>query len=222
MIRGTPNRPRYTMIIELDRCVGCDACIVACKSENAAPGGLVYDPVRPFETQFNGVAKTMFLPLLCMHCDDAPCIKACPSRALRKRDDGIVIVNEDLCCGFRACVTACPYGAIQVPKEHEIFGSGRFTPLDRYALSRHSLNVAQKCNLCSHRIDAGRLQPACVEVCPTECRIFGDANDPDGPIAKLLEKGPAIKLRLDAKSKPSVSYILPMATRGGMTGEVPR
>lgn len=196
------------MLIDLDGCVGCQACVVACKAENAATGPLVYDPVISLEASFNGVAKTVFLPLLCMHCQDAPCIKACPSRAIHKRDDGIVVIANDRCCGFRACVTACPYGAIQVPALQGLYGRESLTPVDKYILSRHPPDVAQKCSLCAHRIDSGRLQPACVEVCPTACRIFGDMEDPSSEVSSFLTSRAGTKLRADAGSKPQVTYLL--------------
>jgi molybdopterin-containing oxidoreductase family iron-sulfur binding subunit len=145
-------------------------------------------------------------------------MKACPSRAIKKRSDGIIVIDEDSCCGFRACVTACPYGAIQVPTDNDMYGTGVFTLLDKYSISRHPANVAQKCTLCAHRIDAGVLRPACVEVCPTECRIFGDLNDPDSRVSKLRAENTLIQLRSDAKSRPSVGYMLATAD-GKMSGQ---
>ena len=99
------------MVIDLTKCVGCDACTVACKVENQTPGDIWYAPVIQEEVGQYPNARMVFVPTLCMHCEDAPCVRACPTKALMRRDDGIVMYEEDKCCGSRACVTACPYDA---------------------------------------------------------------------------------------------------------------
>ena len=117
--------PRWGMVIDLAKCVGCDACTVACKLENRTPGDIWYAPVVHEEEGTYPNARMVFLPMLCMHCEDAPCAKACPTLALKRRPDGIIMYEEEKCCGSRACVTACPYDAAHFFEgEQERMGSG--------------------------------------------------------------------------------------------------
>ncbi|MXW88539.1 MAG: 4Fe-4S dicluster domain-containing protein, partial [Acidimicrobiaceae bacterium] len=103
---------RWGMVIDAARCVGCQACTVACKTENQSPLDAWYAPVIEWEEGEFPDATLNYLPVLCNHCEDAPCVTACPSGALTRRDDGIVMADEDVCIGSRACMTACPYGAL--------------------------------------------------------------------------------------------------------------
>jgi len=103
---------RWAMVIDVGKCVGCQACTVACKTENATSADVWYAPVVEYEVGVYPNATMEFLPMLCNHCADAPCVKACPNRAISKRDDGIVIRHENKCIGDRACMNACPYGAL--------------------------------------------------------------------------------------------------------------
>lgn len=143
---------RAGMTVDLRRCVGCHACSIACKVEHDVPLGDFRMRVRYLEDASRGTIA--FLPLLCMHCADAPCLDACPTSAIVRLDDGRVIVDEDRCCGNKACVSACPYGAI-------------FVHPDR--------GVAEKCDFCTHRTEVG-LDPACVSACPTDALRFGPAE----------------------------------------------
>ncbi|MEM4306699.1 MAG: 4Fe-4S dicluster domain-containing protein, partial [Candidatus Caldarchaeum sp.] len=146
---------RWSMVIDIAKCIGCDACTVACKVENMSPGKIFYAPVHQKEVGKYPSPKRVFIPLLCMHCEDAPCMKACPSKAIYRRDDGIVLVDEKKCCGARACVSACPYGAM-----HFFDGDDRTiydteTVFDIMASQKHKYSAAQKCTFCVHRIDYG-------------------------------------------------------------------
>jgi len=204
---------RLGMLIDMKRCIGCDACTVACAVENFTPPGIWYAPVYRKEVGKYPNAKKVFLPTLCMHCKDAPCIKACPTNALYKRDDGIVLVDENKCCGTRACMSACPYGALHLLEEEETRYPGEATPYEKFEDKpvKFQKGTVQKCTFCVHRVDQG-LEPACVESCPTNCRIFGDMDDPNSKISKYAaheqEKGrEPFALRPDAETNPSVRHL---------------
>jgi len=194
------------MALDLERCVGCYACSMACKTENGTPDGVWYAPVYEKEVGKYPNTKRMFIPTLCMHCEDAPCLKACPTTAISKRGDGIVLVDQDKCCGTRACVAACPYGAMNyVHKIEGAFGS-ELIQLEKKSFISVAGTV-QKCTFCSHRIDAGHYEPACVEVCPTKARIFGDLDDPGSAVSRVIRDRNGVQPRPEAGTNPSVFYL---------------
>ena len=216
---------RWGMVIDIGTCVGCQACTVACKTENQSPQDAWYAPVIEWESGVFPDATLNYLPTLCNHCEDAPCVTACPSGAITRRDDGIVIADEDICIGSRACMAACPYGAINFFED-----SGTVSPPvastatpesvpERYASEKHVSGAISKCTYCAHRIDYGiehglevgvhpLATPACVVTCPAECRIFGDLDDAESNINRYLaEKGPGEVLRPDAETNPKTTYV---------------
>lgn len=178
-------RKRAGMLIDLRRCVGCHACTVSCKTENEVPLGGFRMRVRYLERPEVDRATIAFAPLICMHCQDAPCLKACPSKAITRGEDGRVKIDEGKCDREEECITACPYGAIFINEEKE---------------------VAEKCDFCEHRTDVG-LDPACVSSCPSEALQFGDFDDPDDPVTKIAAEAGALEWKADEGTKPSVLYI---------------
>lgn len=174
---------RAGMVIDLRRCIGCHACSVACKTENDVPLGNFRNRVRYLEQP--KVETLSFLPVLCMHCQDAPCLDACPTEAPTRLEDGRVVINQDKCCGMKACISACPYGAIYIDAE-----SGQ----------------ADKCDLCAHRTSLD-LEPACVASCPTDTLRYGDLENPEDPVAKYAKEHNAKPFKEDAGTKPSILYI---------------
>lgn len=186
--------PRYGMVMDVRRCTGCQACTVACKSENEVPLGVFRTHVRNYETgKFPDVRRTR-LPHICNHCSEPRCVKVCPTGASVKRDDGIVYVDYDKCIGCKSCMAACPYGA-------------RFMhPVTK---------VADKCTFCMHRVDAG-IVPACVNTCQGSTRIFGDMDDPDSEISKILRSKNTAVLKAAEGTGPQVFYI-----GAATTGETP-
>jgi len=155
---------KYGWVVDVRRCFGCHGCEVACKAENDVPlGQFIRQTIyHDFEKPTGGVARVM-VPMACQHCEDAPCIKACPCGAMHKTDGGTVAVNYDVCSGHSACKEACPYGAIYI---------------DPVA------NQAVKCHNCTHRVDEG-MEPACVSTCPADALFFGDLNDPESKVSKI-------------------------------------
>jgi len=214
---------RWAMVIDTARCVGCHACTIACKTENATPGDIWYAPVQEQEVGVFPDARMTFLPVLCNQCEDAPCVQACPSNALYRREDGIVMYDQDKCCGTRACMNACPYGALHLNPGHmgESLGDHERTGETVQDLrgARYQPGTIQKCNFCAHRIDYGlehglvpgldlEATPACVVTCPAECRIFGDLEDAESPVGRYLaSRGPAEVLRADAETGAHVFYV---------------
>lgn len=200
--------PRWGMVLDLSRCVGCYACTVACKVENGTPPGVWFAPVYEKEIGTYPAVKRIFVPALCNHCKEAPCMKACPTGAIHKRKDGIVLVDQEKCCGSRACVAACPYGALSfVEKISGEFGD-ELTPLEQALYSKsHQAGTVQKCTFCAHRIDQGNYEPACVQTCPTHCRIFGDLDDPHSEVSALIRGRSGSQPRPEAGTDPSVYYL---------------
>ncbi len=176
---------RYGMVIDLKRCIGCYGCQIFCKSEKATPPGMLWSRVLFYETgSYPGVRKTP-LPVLCMHCEAAPCVDVCPTGASQKREDGIVIVEREKCIGCLNCLMACPYGARYLYRDQEEYFPGQgLTP---YEKARHyTQGVVGKCDFCLSRIERG-LKPACVENCMTKARSFGDLDNPESEVSQLLQ-----------------------------------
>ncbi|RVX39795.1 Fe-S-cluster-containing dehydrogenase component [Nonomuraea polychroma] len=178
---------RLGMLIDLNTCIGCHACSVACKAEFDVPLGVFRDTVKYVEDGTYPHATRHFIPVLCNHCEDAPCLNACPTGAIVRLENGEVTIDEGDCNLNRFCMAACPYGAIYVDVEK---------------------NAAQKCTFCEHRTAEGR-QPACVEACPTKCRIFGDLDDPDSEIARKAGSHPVRSWKEEKGTQPRVLYIDP-------------
>src|ERR1041385_3860321 len=155
--------PRYGFAIDLRKCIGCHACTIACKAEHQIPIGVNRCWVKTVEQGSFPQTQRFFFPVLCNQCDAAPCMRICPTRALYKRRDGIVDLDPAACIGCRACMVACPYDQLFIdPNTH----------------------TAEKCNFCANRVEQ-QLLPACVSVCPTECRIFGDLDDPASEVGRI-------------------------------------
>ncbi|TCD13520.1 4Fe-4S dicluster domain-containing protein [Oricola cellulosilytica] len=187
--RGGDPKKRYAMLIDLRRCIGCQACTVSCHIENQAPLGKFRTIVSQYEVESleSGNAVQFMLPRLCNHCDNPPCVPVCPVQATYQQEDGIVLVDSDRCVGCAYCVQACPYDA-------------------RFINDR--TQTADKCTFCAHRLEAGLL-PACVESCVGGARIIGDLNDPGSQISKMVEeyRGELMVLQPEKNTVPHVFYL---------------
>ena len=157
----------YVMLADTTRCIDCKACVVACRAEWETPMGHSRDWVQQVElTRDDGSPDVMLFPGRCQHCDDSPCVEACPSGASFKRADGMVLVDDEICSGCELCVPACPYEARWLNPQ---------------------TNTISKCTFCQPRVDEG-LAPACVQTCVGRALIFGDINDPGSEVSKLLKE----------------------------------
>lgn len=188
---------RYAMVIDVRRCSGCQACSIACKSEFDVPIGGVRSWVEHHEAGIYPNSERRMLPRLCNHCSKPPCVDVCPegvNATYKRKEDGIVVVDESKCIGCAKCVEACPYDA-------------RFmNPFKGDPKLTKGNGVADKCDFCLHRISQG-VAPSCVNTCPGKARIFGDLNDPTSEVAKLVEEFDTTVLKREEKTKPSVFYI---------------
>lgn len=198
---GAARKPRFAFVIDHRKCIGCHACTVACKQENAVPVGNFRTWVKYVEKGSFPNVRRHFTVLRCNHCDAAPCVEICPVIALHKRPDAIVDLDRDRCIGCRACMQACPYDALYLNEER---------------------GVAEKCHYCAHRTERG-LEPACVVVCPERAIVAGDASDPETPISKLIREEPVAQRRVEKGTKPRVWYVdaLPEALVPGIPAEPP-
>jgi tetrathionate reductase subunit B len=197
---------RWGMAIDIDKCIGCGRCVVACKTENNVPLEAAYfrtwvERYRETEKEtkvdspnggFDGfppvededLIRSFFVPKLCNACEHSPCVQVCPVGATFETPDGAVLVDPNYCIGCRYCIQACPYGCRYLHPE---------------------TGVADKCTLCYHRIQKG-LQPACVDNCPTGARIFGDLKDHHDPVTVFLREHKVFVLKPHLNTYPKVFY----------------
>ena len=198
---------RYGIVIDLQRCISCNSCALACKAEHGTPPGVYWSKVLVSEHGKFPSTNFIYLPVLCMHCENAPCQHVCPTGATYKRDDGIVLVNYDACMGCRYCELACPYDARSFIEEIKpYFPEFGFTPYEEVVNKNHAVKVEEKCTMCSELVDAGK-EPACVVTCPAYARYFGDLDDPASEVNKLINTYKGRQLHPELGTEPAVYYI---------------
>lgn len=225
-----PAKDRHwIMVIDLKKCVGCQACTVACVSENKLPPGVVYRPVLEEEIGKYPNVGRRFMPRPCMQCEHPPCTPVCPVGATYKDQDSIIVVNYDQCIGCRYCITACPYAARTFDfgnlytegtsdEKTSIVGRSNADDYERdanfeYGIARERLDDkspvgnVRKCHFCKHRLEEGML-PACVTTCIGRANIFGDANNPDSLAAKMASKPNVMRLKEEMGTEPQVYYLV--------------
>lgn len=200
---------RYGMVIDLKRCIGCYGCQIVCKAENATPPGVLWARVLKKEFGKYPNVRRLSLPLLCMHCQDPACKTVCPTGATTQNGGGIVTVDETKCVGCRYCMMACPYQARYFhAKEREYFPGQGLTPFEQVGYQRHAPGMVSKCDFCQHRLEEG-LEPACVANCMCKARYFGDLDDPNSEVSRLIRDRAGYQLHPELGTDPSVYYLSP-------------
>jgi molybdopterin-containing oxidoreductase family iron-sulfur binding subunit len=184
------------MVIDLKRCVGCNACTLACKQEQGTPAEMHFARVVTREVGAYPATKRTFLPVLCNHCQEAPCEQVCPTGATYIRADGIVMVEQKKCIGCRACAVACPYMNRHFIEDGMLHnGRGPKNPYEAVKMADYEEGTMTKCTLCAHL------------TCPSEARIFGDWDEEDGQLQELVRERESWELLPEAGTKPSVIYL---------------
>jgi len=187
---------------------------MGCKMENAITrgswthvdtvGGQQMDTARGEHPNLSMV----YFPGLCMHCEDAPCVEVCPTGACYQGENGIVLVDYDKCVGCNYCIVACPYRARYHNKEGSEYFAAESSPNEQPGFQLHQPGVTEKCTLCVHRVEMGK-EPACVEVCPMDARCFGDLDDPQSEVSRLIMSKRGSQLLKELGTDPSVYYLQP-------------
>ena len=188
---------RYGLVIDLERCTGCDTCTIACKVENKMEVGsgmrveTVGDTNRDNPLGKHPDLNIYYLPITCMHCDQPPCHDACHAEAIYQRPDGIVLINEEKCDGCQECLSACPYQALVYDPD---------------------MKVVRKCNLCFERLDQG-FEPFCALCCGKQAIFWGDLADTESGVSKLIAQRSAYTLKPEEETGPAIYYCPPKERR---------
>jgi phenylacetyl-CoA:acceptor oxidoreductase 27-kDa subunit len=213
--------PRWGMVIDLRKCIGCYSCMIACKEEHFLPPGMFWTRVLISETgSYPTVTKNIY-PVGCNHCKEAACVKACPTRATTKREDVIVVIDANKCVGCRYCVVACPYQQRTFHSENKEYFPGQ--GLTEYEVLGRQLYPLQtgtvvKCNFCLERIEKGlkkglqpgvdrEATPACVITCAPRARYFGDLDNPESEVTRLIREKRGFQLHPEYGTEPSIYYV---------------
>ncbi|HEY9151320.1 MAG TPA: 4Fe-4S dicluster domain-containing protein [Anaerolineales bacterium] len=212
----TPSGGRqWVMVIDQNKCTGCGYCVMACRAHNDVPPNITWNPVLAAGTVAD---KKVFLPRPCMQCTQAPCVEVCPVGASYYRPDGIVMMDYDRCIGCRYCEVACPYGARSFNWKQFTGPNPAVPEWGEPEVPRRPRGVPEKCAFCYQRIDRGLklgltpgvdkdATPACVVVCPTGARVFGDISDPESNVSQLINQNSTFRLRENLGTSPHVYYI---------------
>ena len=195
---------RWGMLVDVTRCAdGCTDCVDACNTEHGLHGKdrplTDAQYIRVLELKDKSTGHTTSLPVMCQHCETAPCVDVCPTGASFRRQDGVVLVDKHTCIGCRYCMLACPYKARSFIHENLT---------DQVPTTPRGKGTVESCNFCTHRVDRGGT-PACVEACAEKghkALVFGDLNDPESELYRQLEEKPSVQIRADLNLNTGVRY----------------
>lgn len=209
---------RFGMVIDLNRCVGCQTCTVACKHTNDTVPGVQWRRVLDVETgEFPNVER-VFLVTGCQHCAEPPCVPVCPSGATKQREDGLVTMDYDRCIGCASCAVACPYQARTIVHHKEFYYAGQETIQEKAVAHDDRLGVAQKCTFCVEKIDDAKelgltpgvdldVTPACSASCIAQAIHFGDFSNPDSNISTLIRENSSFQMHEELGTDPQIKYL---------------
>ena len=211
---------RWGMVVDLSKCMRCHGCVAACRVEHFLPLGITWPRLLAWE---NPPEELTTFPVRCNHCQDAPCVKVCITGASQQREDGIVWVDQDKCVGCRYCIIACPYQNrtfLSRDKDTGYFPGYEYTEFEKAGknLYPHTVGTTEKCNFCMERIDEGISRglkpgvdrdatPACVNTCPARALTFGDLDDPQSEVRRLIYSYMGFQLHPEYDTDPSIYYI---------------
>jgi Fe-S-cluster-containing dehydrogenase component len=211
----------FAYALNLSLCIGCRKCAQACHEENNHDRSTGGSYIRVLEIENGGVSLDharvdydhavpaeghFYMPVQCHQCDNAPCVKACPVEATWKEADGIVVVDYNWCIGCRYCEAACPYEARRFNFAKPVVPANEVNPDQAYLSNRiRPVGVVEKCTFCLHRTRVGRL-PACLEVCPTGARVFGNLLDPSSDVRWVMANKRVFILKEDLGTRPRFFY----------------
>ena len=214
-----PDQPskRWGMVIDVNRCVGCQTCTIACKHTNDTAPGVQWRQVLDVEHGTFPDVERLFLVVGCQHCAEPPCVPVCPTGATRQRADGLVTMDYDTCIGCAACAVACPYQARTIVHDHKWY-YGAETRQEQAARHDDRIGVAQKCTFCDHRIDQAAplgltpgvdpdVTPACSASCIAQAIHFGDFNDPASNVATLIRDNDHFQMHGELGTDPQIKYL---------------
>jgi dimethyl sulfoxide reductase iron-sulfur subunit len=198
----------WGMVIDLNLCIGCNTCVVACKMRNGTPKGIFWNRVLEEEVGTFPSARRVFWPVRCMQCEDPACVEACPTGASYQREgDNLVLVDADKCVGCKACLLACPYDVRSLWDGKGGYFQNGLSPFEERVYPNHLAGAVQKCDFCASRLEEG-LQPSCAQGCLTGAIQFGDFDDPVSDVSRAIA-GPRVRLRLreELGTRPSIYYL---------------
>jgi len=224
------HEPRWGMVVDLNRCIGCQTCTIACKHANDTPPEVQWRRVLDVELGSFPDVERLFLVTGCQHCDEPPCVPVCPTGATFRRADGIVHIDYDVCIGCASCAVACPYQARHMVDRRDLYFRDRDTIQERAVDHPERLGVAQKCTFCVGRIDDARAAgkkpgddldatPACAAACITQALRFGDFNDPLGAVSALVRENKTFALLEDLGTRPMIRYLYETPAIPGRTAQ---
>jgi len=201
------------IVVDTRRCIGCHTCSIACKCENNLPENVWWSTVRTVGGKVMDTSSgtypnltKMYYTISCQHCKNPACTQVCPVGATYKREDGAVFQDYDRCIGCRMCMAACPYTGVRSYNWEEPKYSVGFSVGDK-DVSQHQKHVVEKCTLCAHRL-AREEEPACINACPAYARYFGDLDDSDSEVSKLIVSRKYNQLLPERGTNPSVYYLV--------------
>jgi Fe-S-cluster-containing dehydrogenase component len=216
---------KWGMVINVSKCMRCHGCVAACRIEHFLPFGVAWVKLIASETEENGVVDVTTYPVRCNQCKEASCVDVCPTEATTQRKDGIVTIDSEKCIGCRYCVIACPYQNrtfLSKDRDRGYFAGHEKTRFEKMGekLYPHQRGTTEKCNFCHEKIDFGLendlipgidrdATPACVNTCQARALTFGDLDDPESEVSKLIREEKAYQLNPEFGTDPSVYYIDP-------------
>ncbi len=221
---------RWGMVIDLNRCVGCQTCVAACKHENATPPGVQWRKVLDIELGTFPDVQRLFMVTGCQHCEEPPCVPVCPTGATQRRPDGLVTMDYDRCIGCAACVVACPYQARDLVGSPASYYGGELTAQERAVTHDERIDVATKCTFCVDRLDAGleagltpgvdpAATPACAASCIASAIHFGDFAEPNSNVSSLVRDNKSFRMHEELGTEPRIRYLYELPTTPGRDAE---